>query len=1113
MFDASVKILHVENPLSIGTRKQLTVQLGKRRRVDKFLNEHGLLKAPSKVLLNGVQLSSKDIKFSWLKNGDEVIVIKTMRDPATIEALIVAAQAFAATAVGTALIQIAVAYAINYLIQQLTGPTAPGSGSNAKNEESYGITGGANQYRIFAPFPVVMGKHRIFPDYSSRWIVDYIDDLESLRPIQLEGGYNFVPYAGVGFALNRTGQQGGWENYSQVNKTGFNSQGGNTIFDWAERDLSVYGLPKNPPWGTSGGVYYFGDGKPSSVGVSNFPLLFLNYQDTLIIKWVAPNAGVPWNENVSASLSVASAFAIDRASANFVDRNRNDSNINGAKLRTLKSYGIHWLQMLYGQLSNLGVSDVVNIGKSFYEKTQRLTNIFSYGFGDLEFVDSSHMIGTNKAFDHFGKDLRIERQVYLPAATTFKKNWQHASDAGKNIEWPSDSEAVEGGGLSKEVGKDGPWVSRQTNRKKAIYLELDFSGRLYYSGDNGPQENNIELQIQYKKVSDLNWVDAPVSNYLIRNADLNQVRETIGWDVAQGHYEIRVRSLSDTPLDSRSVQDISLDGHKAFNIDNYHYRGQNRLGVIINASKRISGALNRWSSIAYAKTWVPDNLITSEKKAGGVGWQWKYTDNPAWWLLYATLGGYEDLQNLSPIAHPLHGKYWLLGKLNGVETGQLLFGAGLDHNEIDYASFFEFANYCEVHDLKFGGVVDTDKPCLDVLYDIARIGRGALVWPGGKLGVAFKQQGQQSVQMFGMGNIIEGSFSIDYVSKDLADEVVLTYNDEEEEYGSKQVRAIVPGAIQPKSEAAVNLWGCNAKEQAQREANLIAGEQLFGRKTYSWKADVEGIVCRKWDVVLLAHDLIGMHYSGRLVRMRVQNGELVSVAFDRDLIMKPNIIFWMVSRIPSGQYTNQRFELSFQSGNGFVKAGQDVPVYAGTVSAAACPSILDEIGTENLLTQTTGATTANDYIYHLDTEGDATRQNVISESTGKRVRIVSMKPDGENRVSLSAVDESEDWYATENGIYIGQAKSDSQTILIARAYNAQVIKNDAGEKWLTWETENAVGAYVTSNIFGVNGQLKVEGNELKLSNYPAGAVAQFAIYPTNLIIGATATQLNFSYTY
>jgi Putative phage tail protein len=1086
-----VKIIMSGNPLQSTDRKIYAIALGKRCRVDKVLRENKLLLPQSKILLNGIPLTNKSIKSSWLKNNDTVTIFPVAAEPATVAAII--------TALETIAINYAISYAVGYLVRKFSDkPT--GTVVENKGEDGYSLTGGSNQARPYQPLPLCLGEHRMFPDYASRFNVDYVDDVSTAIEI-LYLQHTYSAYFGINFRLNPSAATqasgAGWETYDAVERIPTKTN----LQPWVLRDMSAYGLPANPPWGTPGGVYYYGDNIPSHVhfNAPNTSLAIdIDYPDTIIARWEAPVLGKVWQD--SPATNITSVFAIDRASPAFVERRGDGYNPFMDAVRPWKTYGIKWTSLKFGQLSNnLDVADIATLGRSNFEKSQRLTNIFNYGFGDLSFVE--HSIGTSPVAEHYLADALINKQVYGTAKNDFHNNWSYAPATYGSLQPPTNSEFIDGGALSKYSGKDGAWVSRQTERKKATYLELDFSGRLFYQSDSGPSLATQTFEIQYKLTSSNTWLAVPLSPYTIYNADTNTVRETIGWDVASGHYAVRVRSLTDVSIDSRLAMEIQLDGHKAYGQDDSDYFGTTRLAVVIGASKRLNGALNRWSSLVAAKCWVHNGLgaITAPPESTDNNWQWEYTKNPAWWFIYIVVGGYLNKSTVDSSA-VFSGKHWRAGKLNNQETGALLFGGGLDYTNLDFDSLKAWANYCTAQGLTFSTVIDSQRPLLDVLYDIARIGRATIIWPNGKLGVSFKTVNDNVVQLFTMGNIV-GDFAIAYNTEKREDEIVATYIDKDDNYAAKQVRALLPGVVTPTLEASVSLPSAMSKAQAQREANILAAEQYYYNRTISWKADVDGLVCAKWDVVAVAHDLLNDTQSGRIKKfIATPSGDITAVVLDQDIYLAPDKLYSIAIRLKDRRFARTLL-LSPNSARqtGLIKSGTELVCRTPfNLQDTGAPSILDDVGSPNLFNVGPNASFPEDFLYVVS--GNPVTEPLQDNApyiNSIKLRVIAVEPLEDNYVKITAQDElTADVLAWEYGAGILPAVADTK--LLARCFNAYVENRHSG-KYLVWESENAIGAFVNINNNGLSGVTKISGNEMLLPPYASGAAVLFVVVPTNFI--------------
>jgi predicted phage tail protein len=115
-----------------------------------------------------------------------------------------------------------------------------------------------------------------------------------------------------------------------------------------------------------------------------------------------------------------------------------------------------------------------------------------------------------------------------------------------------------------------------------------------------------------------------------------------------------------------------------------------------------------------------------------------------------------------------------------------------------------------------------------------------------------------------MGNIVAGSFEVTYQIERRVDEFVASYNDENDFYISRQVRAVVPGVVNPVNSSSIQFFGITSEEQAQREVNLRAADIRYHVRKISFDTSLEGMVPQRGDVVLLAHDLTAWAFSGRL---------------------------------------------------------------------------------------------------------------------------------------------------------------------------------------------------------------------------------------------------------
>jgi hypothetical protein len=970
-----------------------------------FLESVNAFDQPARVFHNDQAVGKKYLEETKLQNGDTLNVVVVQKDPASLAAF----GAFLSSGtVAAYLTNFAISLALNFVISSVFGPSDRGNVVPRKDPEGYGLTGGSNQARTFAPVPLVMGKHRMFPDYASPWVVDYVKDFGSSRQV-----CNATPitqtFTTPTFVFNPSPANKAWDLFTVA------EQSPGTGFTAAE---------SNPAWGLGTAQYLFNYGEGSGCGV-----------DSLVIyRWTAPDLGLPWTDGTIEWTTAAQYDASINQCQPWGETGQQDCPDAG------------WRP--YSPGTSLEV--VSGYGYTEFETTQRLTNIFNYGFGDLVYTD--HYIGTTKA-ESF-KDVKIDLPVFSSNATSLL-NWRRGEDTstGTIYEYPSNTESVDGGELYQNANvTDEGWVTRESSRKTSTYLEVDFAGRLFVNGGGGAGTLTRTYDCQYRIVGSSSWTQSPGFPVDFSNGDTTVFRKTMRWDVPSGRYEVRVKKVSPDETDASNVCDITFERYKSYVADPITtYPAINRVGVQITASGQLNGTLDRWSSIVSAKCWVFTGGTYTGTKPGGAGWTWQETSNPAWWLLYLTLGGF--LNESKPKGY--HIGY-------DANNGERLFGAGLQNSQIDFESIVAFSKWCVTKNLKFDAVVDSQRPCSELMMDIAAAGRGSPTWAHGKLGVVWADPADIPAAQFGMGNIVAGSFEIGYNIERKVDEYVASYLDANDFYISRQVRAVVPGVANPVNSSSIQLFGITSEEQAQREVNLRAGDSRYHIRSIGFDASLDGMIPQRGDVILLAHDLTAWAFSGRLQDISADG---LTITLPKEIYDPTGSgPYWMQIRLPNGELVSHQIPTPSTPTN-VVQLTTPLPYFEDHFP--------------------------EDYIF----------QAGVGQTPGKRCRVLSVEPAQNATVKIICTDDPSEYYLQE------YAPSENLPCepnrLVARVYNPVIESRDDGN-WLCWETENCRGAQITAtSSYGlsspVSGSLLVAGNEMKLPDYPAGTALTFSIVPDDVV--------------
>lgn len=431
------------------------------------------------------------------------------------------------------------------------------------------------------------------------------------------------------------------------------------------------------------------------------------------------------------------------------------------------------------------------------------------------------------------------------------------------------------------------------------------------------------------------------ANMTLSGASSKPQRKTWQRSVASGQYEVRVRKISADAADDRRRNDINWSTLRTYQADTASYAGQTRLGVKIRASGQLNGVLQQVSAegVATCLAW------------NGSDWELSASRNPAWWFLDFAVGRSDA-------------------------SGNRLYGCGLGLSGVDVEAIKAWADFCDDEGLTFDAVIDRPQTCADVLNAIARCGFGSPSWASGKLGVVWDGRAQPVAAVFGMPNIIRGSFSVAYVTENLSDEVVCNFINPDKGWQQDQVRVLAPGVTSPERPTTVELFGCCNAAMAGKYANLLAAQQYYRRRRISWESDFEAFVVQRGDVILLSHDMTQWGYSGRILSVVG-----TTVTLDRK-----------VPRNGAIEY------LGIANPDGTLTIHDVTPGIDG-----------DEVDTLVLATAPT--------LQAGQREIDHKWLFSPLATPGKKVKIISVQPVSESRVRVVATDEEAAFYTAWDGAY------------------------------------------------------------------------------------------------
>lgn len=597
--------------------------------------------------------------------------------------------------------------------------------------------------------------------------------------------------------------------------------------------------------------------------------------------------------------------------------------------------------------------------------------------------------------------------------------------------FPTNVDTVAGADINDDSGS----VTR-TSSTETVKLGIDISGALFGVDDAGSIVKNVAvIEILYRETGTSTWLpfvtypggykteypygkqvsyeydeqtgqhtevvtgawDVQDGQELVSNDTRKPYRNTFYIDVPIGQYDVKVRKVTADYFDDKKTCELSFAALKSYQRDNTDYSGQKRLAVRIRASGQLNGVIDSLSAIAsqFIPYW------------NGTVWTSAATSNPAYHYLQLARG-HRDA------------------------NGKLLFGVGLSDGLIDIDAIKEWGTWCENKSLNCNFVYDQQNVLADVLAIPARVGRGTWSWASGKLGIVYDQENLPVTQLITMENIIEGSFSVEYQSENLADEIKVTFINPALDWQQDSVSVKGIGVINPINPAEVFIPGVTDITQAAKEANLLAARQTYGRKRVVLDMDSEALVSTRGDVVTLSHDLTSWGESSRLVSGTTTN-----------LVLATPVTF----------VDGQTHYASIRYPDGTIHVRQVVGQAAGEATS---------------ITLTSPLPTAPD----LETPEDFIVQFDIKNTTGKRMKIIAIEPAGTygEIVKLTLVDDTDDYYNAEGGAY------DYTEPSLFNTSNAAITNLQISEDLLTldgtvainliWNSTMSIGAYLRVKEFG-----------------------------------------------
>lgn len=185
------------------------------------------------------------------------------------------------------------------------------------------------------------------------------------------------------------------------------------------------------------------------------------------------------------------------------------------------------------------------------------------------------------------------------------------------------------------------------------------------------------------------------------------------------------------------------------------------------------------------------------------------------------------------------------------------YGGGLTDAALDLPALAALEAVWAARGDRFDGRFDQVSTWWEALQSIARAGRAKCVMQGGVIRPVRDGAAATPVALFGMRNIVAGSFSVDYLmpTDATADGIRISYFDETS-WAPQRVTGALPG-VTPANPTDRELFGVTGRAQAQREAVYEAAVNRYRRRIVKFATEMEGFIPAFGDLIAVQHDMPG----------------------------------------------------------------------------------------------------------------------------------------------------------------------------------------------------------------------------------------------------------------
>ncbi|NQU44509.1 hypothetical protein HQ520_14555 [bacterium] len=519
----------------------------------------------------------------------------------------------------------------------------------------------------------------------------------------------------------------------------------------------------------------------------------------------------------------------------------------------------------------------------------------------------------------------------------------------------------------QQLLKDAVHTLTTTEGEEVDAVDVNFEIQGLYKTENGKYKSKwATFRIMYKEHSEpTTWTELffPLMDDGTDNPDPNDYKTYIGKTSSTlrrtvriefptpGRYDVRIiKTTRDTEAADEVVSNTLWESLNEIQYDTYTYPNTALLGLKIVATDQISGGLPEIKvDVLGIRVKAPDYEGASGDDVNWVNTYWN-DDNSEYRMV-------DDDTSLAWDGATLRRQYcanpiWCLYDL--LTNRRYGLGDQIETASLNFSLFASMAAHCDEYvqtsiddetlerRYELGLVMDSAEKALDMVLLVCKTCQCFPYWTAGAIQPRIDKL-ETPTQMFGMGNIIPGSFQEAWASKRAAyNSIEIQYFDAAlsfERTSAQVVDSDAYDAGEPIRNSLIFLPGVTKQSRAIRIANRLLNEMKYNYRSIGFKTGPDAVACTVSDVINVSHDVP----IWGLVSGRVASGGAASVVLDAEVVLQPASTYYIRVR-----HMDDSLELrQISNPAGTYAAGETITVSAAWDTAPQAYEIFT-LGQQNL---------------------------------------------------------------------------------------------------------------------------------------------------------------------